>query len=78
LHWACSSSCPWRRPEHETGVERQCASDKCTCSYIASTCRKWNAEHGSDQSRCEGYKQTCMATGEYHDTSRNIAKVVRR
>lgn len=62
----------------ETAVERQCASGKCTCSYIAGTCRKWNAEHHSDPSRCETFKQACLASGEYHDPNRNIAPVIRR
>jgi hypothetical protein len=62
----------------ETAVEKQCATGKCTCSYIASTCRKWNAEHGADQSRCETFKQSCLATGEYHDPNRNISPVIKR
>jgi hypothetical protein len=62
----------------ETAVERQCATGKCTCSYIAGTCRKWNAERGADQSRCEQFRQSCLASGEYHDPHRNITKVIRR
>ena len=62
----------------ETPVERQCSTGKCTCSYIASTCRAWNAKLGVDQSPCEGYRQSCLANGEYHDRNRNIAPVIRR
>lgn len=62
----------------ETAVERQCSTGKCTCSYIASTCRAWNKSRGEDQTPCEGYRQSCLATGEYHDRNRNIAPVIRR
>ena len=62
----------------ETAVERQCASGKCTCSYIASTCRAWNVKQHVDVSPCEGYRQTCLSTGRWVDRNRHIDAVVKR
>ena len=44
----------------ESAVERECSSGKCTCSYIASTCKSWNRSHGGDLAICDSYRQTCL------------------
>jgi hypothetical protein len=62
----------------ETAVERQCKSGKCTCTYIANTCKEWNKTHGGDLAVCDRYRAACLASGEYHDNNRNIAPVIRR
>jgi hypothetical protein len=62
----------------ETAVERQCKSGKCTCSYIASTCRTWNRTHGGNLAACDGYRQTCLSTGRWDDNNRHIDVVVKR
>lgn len=62
----------------ETPVERQCRSGKCTCTYIANTCKDWNAKKGMDVTVCDRYRDACLASGEYHDNNRNIAPVIRR
>jgi hypothetical protein len=62
----------------ETAVERQCSTGKCTCSYIASTCRDWNKKHGGDLAACDGYRQACLASGSWQDRNRSIPNVVRR
>lgn len=62
----------------ESAVERQCSTGKCTCTYIASTCRAWNSKHGGDQAACEGYRQACLSSGSWQDRNRSIANVIRR
>ena len=62
----------------ETAVERQCASGKCTCSYIASTCRAWNTNHGGDLAICESYRQSCLSSGRWDDRNRHIDVVVKK
>ncbi|MGY4260787.1 hypothetical protein ACVI1L_007855 [Bradyrhizobium sp. USDA 4516] len=48
----------------ETAVERQCASGKCTCTYIASTCKTWNRTHGGDLAICDSTaRAACRAAG---------------
>ena len=64
--------------EAETAVERQCASGKCTCSYIAGTCRSWNKTHGGDLAVCESYRQSCLASGSWQDRNRSIPNAIRR
>jgi hypothetical protein len=62
----------------QSAVERQCSTGKCTCSYIASTCRSWNSKHGGDQVVCESYRQACLSSGSWQDRNRSIANVIRR
>jgi hypothetical protein len=62
----------------ETAVERECASGKCTCTHIASTCKAWNRTHGGDLAICDSYRQTCMSTGRWDDRNRHIDVVVKR
>jgi len=62
----------------ETSVERQCATGKCTCTYIANTCKKWNTTHGGDLAICESYRQSCLQTGRWDDRNRHIETAVRR
>jgi hypothetical protein len=62
----------------ETSVEKQCASGKCTCSYIASTCKAWNSKHGGDLAVCEGYRQSCLSSGRWDDRNRHIDVVVKK
>jgi hypothetical protein len=62
----------------QTAVERECASGKCTCTYIASTCKAWNRTHGGDLAICDSYRQTCLATGRWDDRNRHIDVVVKR
>lgn len=62
----------------ETAVERQCASGKCTCTYVASTCKAWNRTHGGNVAICDSYRQACMSTGRWDDTNRHIDAVLKR
>ncbi|MHC1949546.1 hypothetical protein IF803_34980 [Bradyrhizobium sp. UFLA06-06] len=62
----------------ETAVERQCASGKCTCSYIASTCKTWNRTHGGDLAVCDSYRESCLQSGRWDDRNRHIDVVVTR
>src|SRR6202012_4465630 len=51
----------------ESDTEKKCASGTCTCSYIASTCKKWNTTHGGDLAICDTYKQSCLSSGRWDD-----------
>jgi hypothetical protein len=62
----------------ESDTEKKCASGKCTCSYIASTCKTWNTTHGGDLAICDSYKQSCLSSGRWDDRNRHIEKVVKR
>jgi len=62
----------------ETAVERQCSTGKCTCTYIALTCKKWNTTHGGDLAVCDTYRQSCLSSGRWDDRNRHIDTVVRR
>jgi hypothetical protein len=62
----------------ETDVVKQCASGKCTCNYIASTCKAWNSTHGGDLAVCEGYRQSCLSSGRWDDRNRHIDVVVKK
>ncbi|QIG92940.1 MULTISPECIES: hypothetical protein [unclassified Bradyrhizobium] len=59
-------------------VERQCTSGKCTCSYIASTCKSWNRTHGGDLAVCDSYRQSCLQGGRWDDRNRHIEMAVKR
>jgi hypothetical protein len=59
-------------------TEQKCANGKCTCSYIASTCKKWNTKHGGDLAICDTYKQSCLSSGRWDDRNRHIDKVIKR
>jgi hypothetical protein len=62
----------------QTPIEQKCASGKCTCSYLASTCRSFNTKGGYDVSRCDGYRQSCLQSGRWDDAKRHIDTVVKR
>ncbi|MCP1915074.1 hypothetical protein [Bradyrhizobium sp. USDA 3458] len=62
----------------ETAVERQCASGKCTSTYIASTCKTWNRTHGGDLAICDSYRESCLPSGRWDDRNRHIDVVVKR
>jgi hypothetical protein len=62
----------------ETALERQCASGKCTCTYIASTCKTWNRTHGGNLAICDSYRESCLQSGRWDDNNRHINVVVKR
>ncbi|MGF6425055.1 hypothetical protein [Bradyrhizobium elkanii] len=62
----------------ETAVERQCASGKCTCFYIASPCKTWNRTHGGDLAVCDSYRESCLQSGRWDDRNRHTDVVVKR